>query len=471
MTRIQKEKNEARIWELRKLGLVPNTLVELLDLFPERGWDYSLLSSNPNIDLAYILAHPDKDWNKIAVIMSDKISFKDRHLLHTKDQITEVVGTAWSCNSSITDKDVVDNPEIPSGLLGSRDADPARIGFPWNWNGLCCNRSLSLNFLIINLDKYNFGWGQLCKHPQFTLEHAIKYKDNDLCWISISSHPNITLQHILDHSELPSESLDSRDANPVRICLPWDWHSVCANPNITAKDIDNHPELPWDTEGYSSNDNVTVNDIATHLNWVWDSFNFITHPNISIEDIVDHPEIPWTFEDNHLTDNPRLSNVNIDDILCTGSSKKYKRILDFINKSWNRSNDSIVNEIEDYCKFHKKLAESWFRLSHNPSVDPEFTVNQKDKPWSTKYLSLNPNLTVEFIKNHPEIKFLWSVMSGNKFELNKIVAARICRKYKDLPKSSEFKKELLTNFNHLSYKEGGSGYQEAEKDWHDLSRS
>ena len=38
----------------------------------------------------------------------------------------------------------------------------------------------------------------------------------------------------------------------------------------------------------------------------------------------------------------------------------------------------------------------------------EIIERNKDKPWNWGYISVNPNLTFEFIEQHPEIDWSWS---------------------------------------------------------------
>jgi hypothetical protein len=40
-----------------------NTLVKLLEKFPDKPWYWRAVSSNPNITFEYILEHPDKPWD------------------------------------------------------------------------------------------------------------------------------------------------------------------------------------------------------------------------------------------------------------------------------------------------------------------------------------------------------------------------------------------------------------------------
>ena len=47
------------------------------------------------------------------------------------------------------------------------------------------------------------------------------------------------------------EVKNRQEGNPLNVLLerfpekPWNWYGLSCNPNITLKDILNHPEKPW----------------------------------------------------------------------------------------------------------------------------------------------------------------------------------------------------------------------------------
>ena len=56
---------------------------------------------------------------------------------------------------------------------------------------------------------------------------------------------------------------------------------------------------------------------------------------------------------------------------------------------------------------------SLYSLSMNPNITPEFVLAHPEKPWYWDCLSENPSITPEFILSHPEIDWDWSCLSMN----------------------------------------------------------
>ena len=50
-------------WDYSWLSANPNITWEIVKKNPEKDWDYSNLSANPNITWEIVKANPDKDWN------------------------------------------------------------------------------------------------------------------------------------------------------------------------------------------------------------------------------------------------------------------------------------------------------------------------------------------------------------------------------------------------------------------------
>ena len=276
--------------KLRKLGLVPNTLHDILEAFPShtpengfiqftwrgtRGyrWDILKLSKNPNIQLDYVLKNMNLDWS----------------------------WTLLSKYMVLTVKDVFDhdNPSL-------QDASSYRTCLPWNYNGLTHNANLSPSDILDILESSQYCRMGYSEPPSITpyvdfirfrssasqiyeqyksifnfdkekslIQNIInnwgliRYVDKDEFWrlVSCSSdiyfqdvvdrpgwpwdytylvvNPNVTINDIKGHFELPSESLDSRDANSERVCLTWDYTYLGRNPSIALKDIKDNPDLPW----------------------------------------------------------------------------------------------------------------------------------------------------------------------------------------------------------------------------------
>ena len=75
--------------------------------------------------------------------------------------------------------------------------------------------------------------------------------------------------------------------------LPWDWHGVSQNPNITLTDILEHPKNPWNWYFISKNPSITFRDVLNYPKKPWDWNNLSSNPNITFRDILNHPKKPW----------------------------------------------------------------------------------------------------------------------------------------------------------------------------------
>ena len=53
-----------------------NTLVKLLEKFPNKDWEWYHLSKNPNITFQYVLENSDKDWDWDGLSCNPNITFQ-----------------------------------------------------------------------------------------------------------------------------------------------------------------------------------------------------------------------------------------------------------------------------------------------------------------------------------------------------------------------------------------------------------
>ena len=85
---------------------------------PDKSWDWSCLSRNPNITFDDVLAHPNKSWNWIFLSANPNITF-DNVLAHPDKPWN------WYWLSQ--------NPNITFDIVQTHPKQP------WDWNGLSNN--------------------------------------------------------------------------------------------------------------------------------------------------------------------------------------------------------------------------------------------------------------------------------------------------------------------------------------------
>ena len=127
-------------------------LIDFVNFFLDKPWDWTKLSSNPSITFEGVKAHPDKPWDWQELSSNPSITFED---------VKAHPGKPWdwrllSWNLSITFEDV--------------KAHPAK---PWSWGllGLSWNLSITFEDVKAHPDK-PWDWGELSQNT-FKGQHAL----------------------------------------------------------------------------------------------------------------------------------------------------------------------------------------------------------------------------------------------------------------------------------------------------------
>ena len=120
-----------------------NTLVKLLEKFPDKPWYFDQLSRNSSITFETVLANPDKPWDWL--------------------------GLSW--NPSITFNNVLAHPDKP-----------------WDWYFLSRNSSITFENVLEHPDK-PWNWKLLSQNPSITFENVLEHPDKpwDWDWLSYNN--------------------------------------------------------------------------------------------------------------------------------------------------------------------------------------------------------------------------------------------------------------------------------------------
>lgn len=173
----------------------------------------------------------------------------------------------------------------------------------------------------------------------------------------------------------------------------WDWHYLTSNPNISLEYIDNHPELPWVKENICRNPNITLNYVFQHPEIVWDWQALANNSGITLNDISSHPEIPWNYL--YVSHN---DNITLDFIL------ENIEHFDTKEKSKNLGKGSLITlkNIED----HPELFWSKGVLSMNPNLTLDYVFDHpddSDNKWEWLFICSNIGITYQDVMNHSDV--------------------------------------------------------------------
>lgn len=165
----------------------------------------------------------------------------------------------------------------------------------------------------------------------------------------------------------------------------WSWTSLSCNPKIPIEYIVSHMDLPWNWRYMSQRSDFTTQFIDSHpdLLQLWEWSDISSSLMVTPKYLEDHIDYPWNWK--YLTLNPNMTIEYID------SHREYP---------WNiRCLSRIVP-----MKY----------IDNHPEDDTEGN-NVWCIWWDWEYVSMNPNLTMEYIELHPEKPWRWDCISQNRF--------------------------------------------------------
>jgi hypothetical protein len=186
--------------------------------------------------------------------------------------------------------------------------------------------------------------------------------------------------------------------------------------------ITNNPTLPWIWHNVSKNPNITLDFILKHIDKPWAWTHLSKHPNITIENIIDNIDLPWNMG---VCLNPNLNGSN----LC----KLPRRLIWYWylsqNKSMNMQDILTMNETVDPQRYddsrpvmmchngakltvdvlrsHTDIKWDWHEVSENSGITMDDVKNNPDLPWQYWGLTRNPNVTLDMINSEPDRDWNW----------------------------------------------------------------
>ena len=151
--------------------------------------------------------------------------------------------------------------------------------------------------------------------------------------------------------------------------------------DFTIEFIEENPDfIDWrlndEDINLSLNPNITLEFIKKYKNrkW-WNKDDLIKNPNIQVNDIIDNPDLPW------------------------GPKAKW----------WNNPNVKP----EHLIKYNHIEQFKWIIVSQCFHTSMEYIFSHLEYPWHWEAVSMNPNLTIEYIKNNKHINWSYCFISSN----------------------------------------------------------
>jgi hypothetical protein len=293
-------------------------LIDLVNIFPDKPWNFAYLSRNENISMRDILDNPSLGWHadkfntNRSITAADAIANPqfpwDWDIISRKATIADVLGNPhipWNWNIlseckylNISIESVADTLELPwnwdvickTGILYPSDfTDYPNI--PWNWGLISNNIYMEWEDIFANPELAKKPWdmdainkNKANKDYYYSYNVTAELLESDsfdedderIDWDIVSS--NFDLEYILSHPQ-----------------FPWDWSYVYTSSRITVDDILNHPTLDWDPNGLSEKCKICYILENPHMIWKWAHISAYNR-NITVKYIFNNPDLPWNWD-------------------------------------------------------------------------------------------------------------------------------------------------------------------------------
>lgn len=248
------------------------------------------------------------------------------------------------------------------------------------WSSKALSRLAPLEYIIDHPDnQWNFD--EISGRKDLTIEFIKLYKNN-LNWAELSKFTDIDI--ILTNTDLPwsfenvsqnkTVSQDHLLENPDK---PWEYSYLAEH--IDLEFIKQNPHIKWGVYGLSKNPTLTIDYIQQNRTRGWDWEAVIRNPNISLHDIIEN-EIQFNaFHVFHEV----YADYMLEHSRYTFNSVNIHASLDSINKYPNRCWKYSINKnmTMDYVLEHPEIEWSFMELSKNNKISLQDVLDHWDLRW------------------------------------------------------------------------------------------
>jgi hypothetical protein len=196
--------------------------------------------------------------------------------------------------------------------------------------------------------------------------------------------------------------------------IPWCWSVLARHPDIKIADIANHPDLPWNQNigfGIAYNPNLTHQDILDYPHLFTDNYLSMAYMNLGrkvpFEEIQNHPDKPWT-----------------DNVLANPNVKTIDQVLYLLNTFFQGINYNKYTTKMHTCYnpnltlqdlIHLFGSNNLYYAVYNPNVTLEQLQQYPEKKWKKELHKMGHRIPLDYILEHPEIKWDWiEIMRNHK---------------------------------------------------------
>lgn len=235
------------------------------------------------------------------------------------------------------------------------------------------------------------------------------------------------VDYILDNwfwiKEIGSDSDSEYDSDSDSGCTYKPKYSVTwllLNPNLSIDDIKKISDKTKVPLNLSTSLHITLNDVVRDISYKWDMYELSKNPNITIDDIKNTSVFNWNYIG--ILQNPNLDYKFYKDVVYDKLKKHhykdcntkgyyscfcFRSSIQKIPENNNLCPEKIIESYKNIKKFQLKSIEIR-QIANNPKLTLDLidkNINLfRDKMF---FLSLNPNITIAFLRKHIDKFWQW----------------------------------------------------------------
>ena len=282
----------------------PSTLEELVDAYPEKPWDWDVLTDHPLITKRFREARPRLPWREDDVFVFDFPSSREIDLDEVFASPNDVKWN-WTELSSHPALSIKFVNQFKAKLNMYRVSKTASLDvltnadLNWDWYGVSENHNVTYEFMQSRPDA-ECCLVALSRNPHVDLNIVFAYPNGPWDWKSVSKSPHLSLEFV---KRMPSQTpwlkkAISKSATFEELTsdenFEWDYQAVSENVNITKSFVLNRLAKNWSYSALSANPATTLAlvDALPEADWDWSALS--RSPQITFEHLLERPnDVDW----------------------------------------------------------------------------------------------------------------------------------------------------------------------------------
>ena len=329
----------------------PCITMDFIERYPDKPWDFELISENENLTLDFVLKHIGEnfDWNSIT-----------SNSAITLDDIKKYPDLPWNFHC------VGENPNIIAEFIRIFSETDTLFQFV-NWNNIWSSEFIDIDFVLKVWNspfKNKMKWICITSNPRISEQNILENQDLPWIYTDVSYNTSTSIEFICKHGShgflrYGLARHPKADISTYVTMFECPVEFIEYNPKVHEsfdyiwKECSTFPSSKWLYTSLSKNEHLTFDIVRKNPNLAW-SFELLSFTiDVSIEDIWNSRfTFPWNFSN-----------------LCENGFIKYrKRVSKQIERICTRNN--VVQEELIQFKLHPTSVSKYLnKYEYNLGLD------------------------------------------------------------------------------------------------------